>query len=209
MAAMVSRMTDAPVRLGDYVPTADRVIVMRGITWEGFETLLALRGEHSRPKLAYLDGAVELMTTSREHEGIKANVGCFVDAYCLERGVRFAKYGNWTLKDELAKIAVEPDECYSIGPNPRDKACPDLVIEVVWTSGGLDRLEAYRQLGVSEVCFWEDMALAPFVLGARGYERRERSVCLPGFDLALVSTLSQRDTSEALTEFLAALRAHS
>ena len=207
MAVMMSRSTDAPVPLGEYVPTADRVLVMRGITWEGFETLLALRGEHGRPRLAYLDGAVELMTTSREHEGIKSNVGCFVDAYCLDRGVTFAKYGNWTLKDEHERTAVEPDECYSFGPNPRERSCPDLVIEVVWTSGGIDKLEAYRRLGVREVWFWEAMTLAAFVLGTAGYERRERSACLPGFDLALVSTLSQRDTSEAVAEFLAALRA--
>ena len=50
MAEMVSRTTDAPVPLGDYVPTADSVIVMSGITWEGFESLLALRGERSRPE---------------------------------------------------------------------------------------------------------------------------------------------------------------
>ena len=84
----------------------DRVVVMRGITWEGFETLLALRGERSRPKLAYLDGEVELMTTSREHEGIKSNVGCFVDAFCLERRIRFAKYGNWTLEDSSSRSGI-------------------------------------------------------------------------------------------------------
>ena len=209
MAAMALRTTDAPVPLGEYVPTSDRVVVMRDITWTGFETLLALRGERSRPKLAYLDGAVELMTTSREHEGIKSNVGCFIDAYCLERGIRFAKYGNWTLKGEIEKTGVEPDECYAFGASPGQKPRPDLVIEVVWTSGRIDKLEAYRRLQIGEVWFWEDDILAPFVLQESGYEQRTESECLAGFDLALVSRLSRRDTSDALVEFLAALRGHS
>ncbi|MEJ7602451.1 MAG: Uma2 family endonuclease [Kofleriaceae bacterium] len=209
MAVMGSRTTDAPVSLGEYVPTADRVVVMRGITWEGFETLLALRGERSRPKLAYLDGEVELMTTSREHEGIKSNVGCFVDAYCLERGIKFAKYGNWTLTDNVAHSGIEPDECYAFGHSPSQKARPDLAIEVVWTSGGIDKLEAYRRLQIGEVWFWQAELLTPFVLGASGYERRARSECLPELDLALVSRLAQLDTSDAVVAFLATLRAHS
>jgi Uma2 family endonuclease len=93
MVAMVSRTTDAPVPLGQYVPTADSVVVMWGMSWDAYETLLALRGERSRPKLAYLDGVVELMSPSRDHEGIKSVIGCFVEAYCTERGIPWQAYG--------------------------------------------------------------------------------------------------------------------
>ena len=37
-----------------------------------------------------------------------------------------------------------------------DKNVPDLVIEVVVTSGGINKLEVYRRLQVPEVWFWEN-----------------------------------------------------
>ena len=81
------------------------------------------------------------------------------------------------------------------------------MIEVVWTSGGIDKLEVYRRLGVGEVWFWEDDVLAAYVLGRQRHERRERSACLPGLDLALVSRLARLATvNEAVEALLETLR---
>jgi len=44
---------------------------------------------------------------------------------------------------------LEPDECYLVGD--QDKSAPDLAIEVIGTSGGIDKLEIYRRLDVGEV----------------------------------------------------------
>ena len=47
-----------------------------------------------------------------------------------------------------------------------------MAIEVVWTSGGIDKLEVYRQLGVREVWFYERGSLRFFALRRRkGRER--------------------------------------
>jgi len=207
MAAMVSRMTDVPLPLGDYVPTADQLIVIEGVDWAGYEALLALRGERSRPKLAYLDGVVELMSTSREHEGLKSVVGLLVEAYCLERDVAFSAYGNWTLKQQVKRSGIEADECYIFGPRPKDKDQPDLAIEIVWTSGGIDKLEAYRRLQVGEVWFWKQDEISVHVLGRDGYAAHERSVCLPDLDLDLVCRLALVEPmSEAIKQLRAILR---
>ena len=67
--AVMTTADDSTATPGMYVPTADQRVVMHGIGWAGYQSLLALRGETgSRPKLAYLDGAVELMTPSHGHE---------------------------------------------------------------------------------------------------------------------------------------------
>lgn len=206
MAAMVS-MTSTPVPLGEYVPTADQVIVMNGISWAGYESLLALRGERSRPKIAFLDGVVELMTTSRGHEGMKGNVGRLIEAYCMHASIDFSTYGNWTLQKKVKKAGVEPDECYIFGPTPKQKDRPDLVIEIVWTSGGIDKLEAYRRLRVGEVWFWKNDSISVHVLEGNRYEAREQSVCLQDLDLALVCKCAQIEpTSAAIRELVAALR---
>lgn len=206
---MISRSTEAPVSvsLGDYVPVEDQPVVIEGVDWAGYEALLALRGERSRPKLAYLDGVVELMSTSRKHEGLKSAVGCLVEAYCFERDIDFSAYGNWTLNQQVKRAGAEADECYIFGPRPMDKDRPDLAIEIVWTSGGIDKLEVYRRLEVGEVWFWRRDAISVHVLDRDGYAAHERSVCLPELDLKLVCRLARVEPmSEAIRQLRAILR---
>ena len=71
--------------------------------------------------------------------------------WCFENGIEFSGYGSWTLKSEGADHGVEPDECYVFGNVPEPER-PDLAIEVVWTSGGINKLEttagsAYAKFG--------------------------------------------------------------
>jgi Uma2 family endonuclease len=207
MAAMISQWAGAPVSLGDYVPVEDQPVLIEGVDWDGYEALLSLRGERSRPKLAYLDGVVELMSTSRIHEGLKSAVGRLVEEYCLERDIDFSAYGNWTLKQRLTRASVEADECYLFGRQPDDKARPDLAIEIVWTSGGINKLEAYRRLEVGEVWFWKRDTITVHVLGPDGYAMHERSARLPGLDLALVCRLARvQPMSDAIKQLRAILR---
>ena len=37
----------------------DQVVVMRGVSWAVYQTLLDARGERPRPRLAYLDGELD------------------------------------------------------------------------------------------------------------------------------------------------------
>ena len=207
VAAVTLRWTDTPVSLSDYVPMADQRIVIENVDWDGYESLLALRGERSLPKLAYLDGVVELMSTSREHEGMKSVIGRLTEAFCLERDIDFSIYGSWTLKAKVKRAGVEPDECYIFGARPEEKDRPDLALEVVWTHGGIDKLEAYRRLEVGEVWFWDRDRISVHVLGPGGYEARTRSACLPALDLELVCRLAEVEPmSAALKQLRAILR---
>src|SRR5262249_13936187 len=95
---------------GDYVPTSDRRILM-GVKWEGYERMLEIRGKASRPRMSYLDGALELMTTSEEHERIKSFITHVVAAYMQEVGPDYVAYGEWTMRDELKEVGIEADEC--------------------------------------------------------------------------------------------------
>jgi Uma2 family endonuclease len=207
MAAMVSTPTIESISPGDYVPTADERIVLRGQSWTAFQTLLALRGDRARPRMAYLDGAVELMGTSRGHEGVKGKVGPIVQQYCLERGILLTSYGNWLLDDASEEAGAEPDDCYVFGAEPLAKDRPDLVIEVVWTRGGLDKLEIYRRLEIGEVWFWKRDAISVHVLVGGQYEPRMRSAWLPDLDLDLVCRLVPIDPlNEAVRQLREALR---
>lgn len=182
-----------PIPPGEYVPTADQRIVLHGVPWSHYEAQLAVRGDASSPRISYLDGAMELMSPSKHHERVKSYLGRLVEAFALERGVDLSPYGGWTLKDAPKAAGVEPDECYLIGD--QDRETPDLVIEVIWTSGGIDKLEAYRRLRVPEVWFWKNDALTVHVLRGERYDEVPESACLPGLDLDLVLSLLDRPTA--------------
>jgi Uma2 family endonuclease len=199
------------VSAGEYVPTADGRVVMYGVRWSHYEALLALRGDTSSPRISYLDGAIELMRPSKDHERIKSYIGRLVETFAIERGIELSPYGSWTLKQAPKEAGVEPDECYLIGVSSRaDQAreTPDLVIEVVWTSGGIDKLEAYRRLGVDEVWFWKNDALQVYVRRADAYVPVQESAALPGLDLALLCAMLEHPTAtQAIKAFRAALTA--
>ncbi|MBI5481833.1 MAG: Uma2 family endonuclease [Deltaproteobacteria bacterium] len=198
----------ASVRLiepGEHVPTADQRVVLHRVPWSHYEAQLALRGDVAAPRLSYLDGAMELMTPSKDHERIKSYLGRLVEAFALERGIELSPYGSWTLKQPLRQSGVEPDECYLIGGD-QSRDLPDLAIEVVWTSGGIDKLEAYRRLGVAEVWLWRDGQLEAHVLRGDRYEPSPTSLCLPGLDIPLLASFLDRPTVlQAVRAYRAAL----
>ncbi len=98
---------------------------------------------------------------------------------------------------------LEPDKCYLF--HDTKKSRPDLALEVVWTSGGIGKLEIYERLGIGEVWFWIDDAVTIHVLTESGFAQRDRSACLPGFDFNLVLEMLKLPT---LSEVRKQIRAH-
>ena len=192
-----------PIKAGEYIPTADQRIVVHGVSWAHYEAHLAMRGERSVPRIAYLRGTLELMSPSRDHERITSWIGRLIEVFAEEHDIELAPYRSWTLKHP-EQAGAEPAECYVFGADEA-KDRPDL-IEVVWTSGGLDKLEIYRALGIAEVWFWIDDRIEVHALRADHYERVDRSRWLPGLDLALLCSFLDRPFADAKREFRAALR---
>jgi len=112
-------------------------------------------------KITYLDGHIELMTTGKPHERIKKLIAILIETYCFELGIRFFPAGNATCEAEEKGASFNLDESYCF---ETDKDYPDLGIEVVFTSGGIDKLEKYRRFNVPEVWFWQNGQLSVYVL---------------------------------------------
>lgn len=199
---MASRPT-APS--GEHVPTADQRVVTYGVPWSHFEAQLELRGDRPVPRMAFLDGTLELMSPSKDHESIKSYIGRLIEAYALERDIDLSPYGSWTLKRAPKQAGLEPDECYLVGDQERDT--PDLAIEVEWTSGGIDKLEIYRRLGVREVWRWKPSQIEVHVLRGSAYEVSERSSVFPDLDVKLLASFLDHPTAlQAVKAFREALR---
>lgn len=188
---MTSQLTQTPT------PKATKLI--HNVSWAQLEEIdRAL--EDWGIRLAYLDGTLEIMPLSEEHEDYKSTLALLLEAYMRARSIRFYKRGSATLGDQELGARKEPDESYSIGTR---KPYPDLILEVVITSGGVNVLEGYRRMGVREVWFWEDGVLDFYLLRSEGYEKTNRSELLPDLPIdTFLKYVSYHDQYDAVTDFL-------
>ncbi len=186
----------------------DHFEVRRGVSWAEFQQALEERGENSGPRMAYLEGVLEIMSPGYPHERINGVIGCLVEVWCLEHDIEFTRLGSWTLQDKKVARAVEPDECYAFGPPRGEGSRPDLAIEVIWTSGSIRKLEIYRKLAVREVWIWQRGKLTVHALREDEiYEPVSESLVLPGIDLPqLAALLDQPTTSAAIRAYRDLLR---
>src|ERR1051326_6219433 len=53
------------LREHDDMPSTDHIVVLHDIAWNDYERLLEMRGDHSAPRISYLEGEVEIMSRPR------------------------------------------------------------------------------------------------------------------------------------------------
>lgn len=177
------------------------------VSWEQFEAIEQSFESIVGVKFAYLDGTLEIMTLSPEHEDTKATIRALVEAYMRTVGIRFYMRGSPSLGSKDLGARSEPDESYNLQTK---KKFPDLVLEVVITSGGVDKLAGYQRMGVTEVWFWEDGVLAIHHLRSNGYERVTHSELLPDLPLDIFTRyITYYDQFDAVNEFIAAIQQQS
>ncbi len=190
--------------LPEALPSAahvDQRVHLQGMSWQVYEALLAWRGESSAIRMTYLEGVLELMTPSIDHEGLKKRLARLVEAWADETGAPLEGFGSWTIKDPSVERGAEPDECYILG-DPRGRSAPDVAIEVVWTGGGISKLEVYRKLRVREVWIWQAGRLHFHLLRGETYVVSARSELLPAFDPALACRCMAAESQIAAVKML-------
>src|SRR5260370_5862189 len=100
-------------------PTADGFeseerLVICGVSWRRYLALdQALGDDRPGPRFYYLDGNLEIMTTSNEHERIKKWVGGFMDIYFEHAGIEVMPRGQATMR-MLEEAGAAPDESWCI-----------------------------------------------------------------------------------------------
>jgi Uma2 family endonuclease len=191
-----------PVPLG----SGEQRFVIHGVS---FKDYVMLREALDVPglRMTYLEGALEFMSPSPDHENRKKTIARMVELYAVERGVVLYGYGNATFRREVKQRGTEPDECWVLERELQD--FPDIALEVVMTSGGVDKLEVYRGLEVPEVWFWMDGAFHVYVLEEASYRETDRSRLLPGLDFdVLARFVHLNDQHEAVLRFRDWLRSN-
>ncbi|MFM6011607.1 MAG: Uma2 family endonuclease [Dolichospermum sp.] len=174
-------------------------ILISDLTWREFKAVEQLI-ERPGLRLSFLDGVLEIRKMpGKKHESIKERIGALLEIYLEFLGLDFTPTGSVTLENQFEKVKREGDESYELGANRKH---PDLVIEVVVSSGGIDKLEAYKRLKIPEVWFWMNDELLFYSLGNDGYETVSKSQLLPNLDVdLLMRCINIENHAQALREF--------
>jgi len=172
--------------------------IISGVSWEQYEALLAKFGDEINKRVTYLDGVLEIMSPSRRHESKKEYIGSLIEIYCQEKRIHYYFWGSTTLRKEEKSGGLEPDEsyCFEI-----DKEWPDLAIEIIETSGSIDKLEIYQRLGIREVWYFKNNKFTVYHLQNQTYQEMPQSLLLPDLDLSILAEYALK--SEPLEAALA------
>ena len=184
-------------------PAGEQRILLHGVTWKDYLILRDVLDGPS-PRMTYLEGTLELMSPSPNHELWKTNIARLLELYAYLTGVDLRGYGSTTLKREMKQRGAEPDECYLIGKVLTEY--PQMALEVIHSVPLLDKRHVYAAMGIEELWVFERGAFTLYGLdrATETYVERRTSVFFTKLDFAVVARYAMReDTLVALREFAA------
>ena len=206
MVSNLKELIDEPELAG--IDDPEERFTTSSVSWQIYEALLAKLENNSHYRITYLDGVLEIVSPSARHEKLKKRLATLIEFYLIRKRIQHTPMGSTTIRNRLKKAGAEPDECYCIG---EEKDIPDLAIEVIITSGSIDKLETYRRLGVAEVWLWEINRLKLYhlreeipsvFLSTHGYEQITSSELLPELAISLLEQCTRiSDQIQAIDEF--------
>ncbi len=186
---------------------SDQRVVYSSIGWSKFKLIQSGFAQSPGIRLAYYHDTIEILMPGRDHEMFSRLIGFLIGLFCLEKAIEFEPTGSMTQERE-GEVSVQADESYCFGSS---KPTPDLVIEVIFTSGGPNKLQRYQALDVPEVWFWEDGVFTLYRLRSKHYDIIKRSEIpeLMDLDIELLTRcvlMAQTSRLEAANQFRQALR---
>ncbi|MDB9322841.1 Uma2 family endonuclease [Nodularia spumigena CS-591/04] len=166
-------------------------MLLKDISWQQLENILAEMGEKRAARISYSDGWLEIMVPLPEHEKDKEIFGELVRILLDHLEIDFEPFGSTTLKNEQMRQAVEPDTCFYIqnqaaviGKNRLDLTVdppPDLAIEIDITSR--TRFDNYEILGFPELWRYTKQGLEISVLQEGKYIKLPSSPNFPNIPI--------------------------
>lgn len=206
MVSSLFELIDDPQLAG--IDDPEERFTLSEVNWQQYEAVLTKLENNSHYRVTYLDGVLEIVSPSLRHEKLKKRLATLVEFYLIRKRIKHTPMGSPTVRKRLKRAGAEPDECYCIG---EEKSIPDLAIEVVITSGTIDKLETYRRLEVTEVWMWKVNRLTLYhrreetpskFVATHGYEQIASSELLPDLSIPLLEQcVMVSDQIEAVDQF--------
>lgn len=182
-------------------------VVLNNIGWAQFQIILDNLGEHRAARVAYDDGALEIMVPLPEHEHLKEIIGDAVKDIADELEIDYESYGSTTWRKQLESAGLEPDNCFYFQNEPtvrgrrdidltKGDPPPDLTLEIDITSKSLNRFPIYARLGVPEIWCYDNGALEIYHLCSKEYIEAEASLAIPSLPIQEIPQLIEEKRYE-------------
>ncbi|MGH9941143.1 MAG: Uma2 family endonuclease [Pyrinomonadaceae bacterium] len=191
-------------------------VILSGVSWETYESLLGDFRDRSVPHFTYDEGTLEIMSPSRKHEEWNRNFAALIEQIALELNIEHLNLGSTTFKRKKLKKGFEPDTCFYFqnvealkGKEELDLKVdppPDLIIEIDIYSGSLKRFPIYAKFGVPEIWRYDGKSVQIFQLAGDEYRERESSVALPMLSGQVLSERMEASKSQSRLEWLRSVR---
>lgn len=169
----------------------DQTLSFAGMNWADYEKFDSQ--EYPGYRVSYFNGVITLVSPSQNHEIIAEVINYLIVAYCEQTQLPYYPMRSTRLVNKPL-VGKEPDVSFSFGSR---KELPDLVVEVIFSSGSIDDLKKYLALGVSEVWFWKDNQLTFYNLSAGKYIKVDQSVCLSNLTAQKLAGFVNRGLTES------------
>lgn len=195
----------------------EQKVILTGVSWDTYERLLSDLENQSAPRLTFDRGLLEIMSPSSEHERYNRTIALLVEVLAEELGIDVDNLGSTTFRREDIERGFEPDSCFYIqnADAVKGKAridltsdpAPDLVIEIDITSGSLDKLPIYAQVGVPEIWRFDGEKLTIFQRVDDDYMRVAASLIFPLLTSEILTNFIMESIKSGRTTWLRELRA--
>jgi len=195
-------------------------LLLRDVSWAGFENILTELGEHRSARVAYDNGLLEIMAPLPEREYFKETIGDAVKDIAESLNRDYESYGSTTWRQQAQQAGLEPDNCFYFQNEARIRGKldfdltqdppPDLALEIDITRKSLDRFPIYARLGVPELWCYDGRdkggILTIYLLQENRYLPVDRSQIFPQL---VIQRLPAVNTNNHPVERLARLHAYS
>ena len=169
-------------------PETGHRLILRGVSWTTYESLLADFQNSNAVHFAYDRGVLEIMAPSVKHEEPNRALSLFVDLVTGELDIEVRRLGSTTFTRKDLSKGFEPDSCFYIQSvnRIRDKEeidltadpPPDLVIEIDITSPSLNKFPIYAAVGVLEVWRYKGGRVQIFQREGEQYKEVAAEYCI-------------------------------
>ena len=155
--------TNLPINRDKFTQN-DQVLTITGAKWLDYHNFDSQ--EYPGYRVSYFNGEITIVSPGRNHERIAAVINRLITAYCEKYQLQDFPFGQTRLK-VWGQAGREPDLAYAFGS---DKDLPDLVVEVIFSSGDLETLKSsYQNIGISELWIWKEKKMTFYSLEQDNY----------------------------------------
>ncbi len=151
----------------------DQILTITGANWQDYQNFDS--EEYPGYRVSFWDGEITIVSPGRNHERIAEVINRLIIAYCEKFDILDFPFRQTRLEANK-KSGKEPDLAYAF---KTDKDLPDLVVQVIFSSGNIDNLKAsYQSIGISELWIWQNNQITFYWLDDNNYIEIESSKLL-------------------------------